>query len=101
MARGGAGYETVPQATAEELVAAGKALVLDVRNPDEWTHLGTIPGAVALPMDLALAATATLPRDGRPILVCCEHGVRSAAVARMLAAAGLPEVLNLAGGMAA
>ncbi len=94
-------YETVSQDDAAALVAAGEALVLDVRNPDEWTHLGTIPGAVPLPMDLALSATATLPRDGRAVLVCCEHGVRSAAVARLLAAAGLPRVLNLAGGMAA
>lgn len=99
MPRPGAGYETVSQHAASALVAAGEALVLDVRNPDEWAHLGTIPGAVALPMDLALSGTATLPRDGRAVLVCCEHGVRSAAVARMLAAAGLPHVLNLAGGM--
>ncbi|HUD73262.1 MAG TPA: rhodanese-like domain-containing protein [Dongiaceae bacterium] len=95
------GYETVSQDEAAALVAAGEALVLDVRNPDEWAQLGTIPGAVPLPMDLALSATATLPRDGRAVLVCCEHGVRSAAVARMLAAAGLPRVLNLAGGMSA
>jgi rhodanese-related sulfurtransferase len=93
------GYETISQDDAAALVATGEALVLDVRNPDEWAQLGTIPGAVPLPMDLALSATATLPRDGRAVLVCCEHGVRSAAVARMLAVAGLPRVLNLAGGM--
>ena len=95
------GYETLSQDDAAALVAAGEAIVLDVRNPDEWAQLGTIPGAVPLPMDLALAAAATLPRDGRAVLVCCEHGVRSAAVARMLAAAGVPRVLNLAGGMSA
>ena len=41
-----------------------------------------------------------LPADGRPILVYCEHGVRSVAAARLLAEAGVEGVLNLAGGLA-
>jgi len=97
--RDAAAHETVTQEEARALVAAGRVRVLDVRNPDEWSGLGTIPGATLLPVDLAAAAAATLPRDGPPILVCCEHGVRSAMAARMLAAAGVPRVLDLRGGM--
>jgi rhodanese-related sulfurtransferase len=94
-----AAHEIVTQEDARALVAAGTVRVLDVRNPDEWSGLGTIPGATLLPVDLAAAAAATLPHDGPPILVCCEHGVRSAMAARMLAAAGVPRVLDLQGGM--
>jgi len=92
-------HETVTQEDARALVAKGPVRVLDVRNPDEWSGLGTIPGATLLPVDLVAAAAATLPHDGPPILVCCEHGVRSAMAARLLAAAGVPRVLDMQGGM--
>jgi SAM-dependent methyltransferase len=52
-----------------------------------------------LPTDLVACAAATLPRDGAPILVCCEHGVRSRMAARFLADVGFPRVLNMSGGM--
>jgi len=92
-------HQTITQEEAGALVAKSAVRVLDVRNPDEWSGLGTIPGAVLLPVDLVAAAAATLPQDGPPILVCCEHGVRSAMAARLLAAAGVPRVLDLQGGM--
>ncbi len=41
-----------------------------------------------------------LPDNQQPVLVYCEHGVRSVAASRLLAAAGVPAVLNLAGGLA-
>ena len=86
-------------AEAERLMADGRVRVLDVRTPEEYATLGHIPGAILLPVDLIPAAAATLPRDGKPTLVCCEHGIRSATAARFLAQAGLEGVLNMAGGM--
>lgn len=93
-------FKTIAPDDAGRLIAAGDARVLDVRSPEEFTTLGHIPGAILLPVDLAPCAIATLPRDGRPLLVVCEHGVRSAHAAALLARA-LPgtEVLNMAGGM--
>ncbi|MEO8682394.1 MAG: rhodanese-like domain-containing protein [Vicinamibacterales bacterium] len=90
---------TVTHDEARTLLASG-ALALDVRTPGEYEQLGHIPGAWLLPVDLAASAPAVLPADGRPILVYCEHGVRSAAAARLLTEAGLEGVLNLAGGLA-
>lgn len=84
---------------AERLVAANSVLVLDVRTPDEYERLGHIPGAILLPVDLVAAGPATLPFDGRGVLVYCEHGVRSAHAARLLARAGIPQILNMTGGM--
>ncbi|HEX9188583.1 MAG TPA: rhodanese-like domain-containing protein [Vicinamibacteria bacterium] len=82
---------------AELLIATG-AVVLDVRTPREHEELGHIPGAVLLPVELVSAAPAVLPWDGRPVVVVCEHGVRSRQAAALLAEAGLP-ALNMAGGM--
>ena len=61
---------------------------------------GTFAGAWLLPVDLIASAPAVLPEDGRPVLVYCEHGVRSVAASRLLSAAGIDRVLNLAGGLA-
>ena len=61
---------------AERLLALG-AIVLDVRTPREHEELGHIPGALLLPVELVAAAPAALPDDGRPVVVVCEHGVRS------------------------
>lgn len=94
------GFTTIDHAEAQRLIAADGALVLDVRTPGEYEQLGHIPGAWLLPVDLMASAPAVLPRDDRPVLVYCEHGVRSVAASQLLAAAGIDRVLNLAGGLA-
>jgi rhodanese-related sulfurtransferase len=91
---------TISHADAQELVASDGAVLLDVRTPGEHEDLGHIPGSWLLPLDLVVSAPAVLPDDGRPVLVYCEHGVRSVAASRLLLQAGVPDVLNLAGGMA-
>jgi len=96
---GNAGFQSIPPGEAERLVAEGRVRPIDVRTPAEFRSLGHIPGALLLPVDLVAVAPATLPRDGPPLLVYCEHGVRSAAAARFLTAAGFPGVLNMSGGM--
>jgi tellurite methyltransferase len=94
------GIRTIAHDEARELLAAGDVIALDVRTPGEFEQLGHLPEAWLLPVDLVAAAPAVLPDDGRPILVYCEHGVRSVAAARLLVEAGVTNVLNLAGGLA-
>jgi rhodanese-related sulfurtransferase len=83
--------------SAHRLVEAG-ALLLDVREPDEW-HAGHAPGAALMPMALVRGRQAELPRDRR-IVVMCRSGGRSAAVTDSLLAAGF-DAVNLAGGICA
>ena len=90
----------VAGAEAAALVDAG-ATVLDVRTPDEFTGLGHIPGARLLPVHLSASAPAVLDALDQPLLVCCEHAVRSRVAARLLAQAGFTAVHELADGMAA
>lgn len=96
----GSGVRRVTSGEAAELIAAARVRVLDVRTPLEFERLGHVPGARLLPVDLMACAPAVLERD-RPWLVCCEHGVRSAFAADLLARAGFDGVLDLADGMAA
>jgi rhodanese-related sulfurtransferase len=84
---------------ADALVASG-ATVLDVRSLEEFTTLGHIPGARLLPVHLSASAPAILDEADAPVLVCCEHAVRSRMAARLLAQAGFTRVHELAGGMA-
>jgi rhodanese-related sulfurtransferase len=92
-------FKEIDPAAAATLVAGGQVQILDVRTPGEYTGLGHIPGALSLPLDLIATAPATLARDDRPILLICEHGIRSAHAGRFLGKAGFTNLLNLSGGM--
>ena len=82
---------------AQALVAAG-ALMLDVREPDEW-QAGHVAQAWLLPMGQVAGHRSDLPPDRR-IVVACRSGGRSAVVAESLRAWGFNAV-NLSGGMCA
>jgi rhodanese-related sulfurtransferase len=94
-------FRTIDHDEARRLLDGGEVTVLDVRTPGEYERLGHIPKAWLLPVDLVASAPAVLPSDDRPVLVYCEHGVRSVAASRLLTEAGIGRVLNLAGGLAA
>ena len=81
---------------AHRAAAEGVALLLDVREHEEWAH-GRAPGAVHVPM--SELRSDTVPRD-RPVLVICRVGGRSAAVADALVGLGY-DAANVAGGMQA
>ena len=93
------GYRDVEPEEAVKAIREGSVQVLDVRTPEEYRELGHIPGALLLPVDLVASGVATLPRRGKLLLLCCEHGIRSAAAARFLARAGFSNLLNLKGGL--
>ncbi|RNI24749.1 rhodanese-like domain-containing protein [Flexivirga caeni] len=70
------------------------AVLLDVREPEEWDG-GHAPGAMHMPLgDLDPTA---LDQD-TPVITICRSGKRSAKAADALAHAGVP-VRNMAGGM--
>ena len=95
-----AAYRDIDPAEAQRLVESGDVRVLDVRTSEEFTSLGHIPGATLLPVNELPARLTTIESEGKPLLICCEHGVRSEAAAGFLAAHGFRGLLNLQGGMA-
>jgi rhodanese-related sulfurtransferase len=75
-----------------------------VREPAE-REIAAIPGALALPLEDLLSGAA-LPSlraaaAGRPVVLHCRSGARSAAALRALRAAGVPGTAHLAGGILA
>jgi rhodanese-related sulfurtransferase len=88
---------------ASQLRGASPPLVVDVREPEEFTgELGHIEGALLVPLD---ALERRLPKLAgyvdREIVVVCRAGARSATAAAILKRAGFSRVANLDGGMLA
>src|SRR4051795_923966 len=90
----------VPDVTVEDAagLVEGGALLLDVREPDEW-QAGHAPGAGHIPLGELGWRVEGLPND-RSIVCVCRVGGRSARATEALRGAGY-EVVNLAGGMRA
>ncbi len=88
-----------------QLAAGGSALTLvDVREPSEHV-LGTIDGALSVPLgdittDDALASIRAAVSMG-PVVVYCASGARSARAVGVLRARGIEPVFSLAGGFTA
>jgi rhodanese-related sulfurtransferase len=85
-------------AQAIELVEAGSAWLLDVREPSEW-EAGHAASAHHIPMRELEARQHELP-EGEQILVICLSGGRSRMVTEALQRADYPAT-NVSGGMQA
>ncbi|WP_367873662.1 molybdopterin-synthase adenylyltransferase MoeB [Luteolibacter sp. Populi] len=94
------GSET-PEISVADLAAridAGEDLfILDVRQPEEEAE-GMIPGAVLIPLPTLPDHLAEIPAD-REILVHCRSGGRSARAVKFLRESGIPQAVNVAGGI--
>ncbi|HVA30825.1 MAG TPA: molybdopterin-synthase adenylyltransferase MoeB [Gaiellaceae bacterium] len=80
------------------LDSADPPLFVDVREPDEWAD-GHIPGAVHVARGhFEAQIEQAAPDRGRPVVVYCAAGARSAFVAKTLEQLGYEHVVSLAGG---
>jgi NADPH-dependent 2,4-dienoyl-CoA reductase/sulfur reductase-like enzyme/rhodanese-related sulfurtransferase len=77
-------------------VIRDKAMLIDVRTPEEY-DLGTIPGAVNIPIDELRGRLSEIPHD-RPIYAFCQVGIRGYLACRILSQNGYEHVYNLSGG---
>ena len=73
------------------------ALVLDVREPEEYARHGHVPGAINVPQANLACRPDELPGD-RPLLTICRGGVRSLRAGQYLKQAGFDEVASVKGG---
>jgi adenylyltransferase/sulfurtransferase len=89
----------VPYVSAEALSEHPEALLVDVREADEWAE-GHLEGAVHRPLSRLLESAPELPRS-QHYIVYCAHGVRSETAARLFTEAGYRNVFSLTGGLAA
>ncbi|MDA8034402.1 MAG: molybdopterin-synthase adenylyltransferase MoeB [Actinomycetota bacterium] len=76
----------------------GAAALLDVREADEYAQ-GAIPGALHLPRGfLEVQVEGALPDKGRPVVIYCAGGVRSALAAKAMQDLGYADVVSMVGG---
>lgn len=79
----------------------GEPMLLDVREPAEWSAASVKPSGA----DLVLMSMQTIPSrlaeldPERPVAVLCHHGARSMNVAVFLERQGFSHVVNVAGGI--
>jgi len=93
-------YREISCAEVQAGLEGGRPVrLVDVRQPWEYKRRH-IPGALLLPLDEFAARSASELDPAEEIICVCEHGIRSAAAARYLAAQGYGNVATMTGGMA-
>ena len=100
LSRARSGGQAVGPMDAVRLMNQG-ALLVDVRSREEFEG-GHVLDARHLPQEEVAGAGESLKKyRDKPVIVCCESGMRSGAAARVLKAQGFAKVVNLRGGLAA
>jgi rhodanese-related sulfurtransferase len=89
--------EVTPERT-KELLDAGEAVVVDVREPYE-REAGHIEGTEHIELERLASKADTLPRD-RPVVFHCRLGARSAMAAQAFRASGY-DAWSMEGGLQA
>jgi molybdopterin/thiamine biosynthesis adenylyltransferase/rhodanese-related sulfurtransferase len=93
-----AAIREVDTAEADELRKEPGAVVLDVREADEYEQ-GAIPGALFIPRGtLETGIESRVPDKSTKLIVHCAGGTRSAFAAKSLAELGYTDVVSVAGG---
>jgi molybdopterin/thiamine biosynthesis adenylyltransferase/rhodanese-related sulfurtransferase len=88
----------VDTAEADDLRRQPGAVVLDVREPDEYEQ-GAIPGALHIARgNLESNIEGRVPDKSTPLVVHCAGGTRSAFAAQTLQQLGYTDVVSVAGG---
>lgn len=94
-------YQQVNPAQATRVMNQENALVLDVRETEEYRQ-GHIRGSRHIPLGQLGAKAADLAAyKDKPVLVYCRSGNRSAAACNLLSKQGFEDLYNLAGGILA
>jgi rhodanese-related sulfurtransferase len=86
---------------ATQLINRQNAVILDLRDPNEFAA-GRLPNAVHIPSAQLAARGQELAKfTGRPIIAYCDRGNRSRMAAAALSKLGFTEVFTLHGGLRA
>jgi rhodanese-related sulfurtransferase len=90
-------FDLEPQ-RVKEILAAGEAVLVDVREPYEW-DAGRIPGATHIELERLASRADELPKD-KPVIFQCRMGRRSALATDAFRAVGF-DAYNMRGGIEA
>ena len=82
-----------------------KALIIDVREPNEWAIVSLPPAAADAPYDVLHLSMGSIPGElnqldpDRPTAFLCHHGQRSNMVGLFLQQNGFTQLANIQGGI--
>jgi len=93
--------QLTPRDVQERLSSPAPPLLVDVRQPDEYSgELGHIAGSRSIPLrELAARVEEISAHRTREVVCVCRAGVRSTTAAALLTGLGFEQVWNLKGGM--
>lgn len=80
----------------DELEKYKDAVIIDVRTPNEVKN-GTIPNAIAIPLEELRQRVNEIPKD-KMLITYCRVGMRGYMAQRILDQSGFNNVYNLSGG---
>ncbi|MEI6747358.1 MAG: rhodanese-like domain-containing protein [Methylococcaceae bacterium] len=93
------GVQPISAQQAAQMQAEQKAVIVDVRENDEW-NAGHIAGAIHIPLGEIKTRAAELEQyKNSPLITQCRSGGRSATAADMLKTAGFNKLYNMDGGL--
>jgi sulfur dioxygenase len=94
-------HQLAPQVVKLQLDRPTPPLLLDVREPEEFSgELGHIPGSHLIPLkELSTRVSEIEGYKDKDVIVICRAGVRSTTAAAILTGLGFEHVSNLKGGM--
>jgi rhodanese-related sulfurtransferase len=99
LSRGASGVPSVSAIEAVLLMSRNKALVLDVRDPEEFAA-GHIQGAKNIPLAELESRLKEIEKfKDKPILVHCQRGMRAKRACRLLKEQQFSQLHNLQGGL--
>ena len=93
-------FEVSPQEAQKQLSQEGRALLIDVREPEEFA-VSKVPGSCLIPMRNIPGEIQELDEiaEQKTLLVLCHHGVRSLQVVAWLRENGIDSCYSVAGGI--
>ena len=89
-------YKCISIVEAEEIIKAGEATILDVRDQASFTN-GSIPKSINLTNENVGDVLAKSDKD-KPVIIYCYHGNSSQNVANYFANNGFEQVYSVDGG---
>lgn len=93
--------DSVSPQEAATLLSEKKAVIIDVRDEDEWNQQH-IPGAIHIPLDQLLGRLQEIEQyKEKPIITQCQRGGRSQHALTLLKSLKFSKVYNLEGGIVA
>lgn len=84
-------FSNTPPVAYDELLKNG-AQIIDVRTPGEFQQ-GHIKGSINIPLQVLPNQTNKI-KKGKPIILCCASGMRSASAKALLLSTGFTEVYD-------